>query len=233
MTRTPILLLAGLTLLAAPYIAAGSTRVLAVGQDPVVRNLERGPDTMLSQAPNAVNGLFSDLGCDMCAQGLQIIGENFIVSTGGAGYDLDEITIWGGYFPTDVPVAAPFDIYIAADAAGVPGTMACYATGITPTSDTLTGVTLFGVSEHLIVLTISGCTLADGTYWLYLFTDTGTGTDDLFWETGTLDGTNGIAGSVWATTNPPSAWNFDGATDLATQITGTIVPVELQSLSVE
>ena len=67
---------------------------------------------------------------------------------------------------------------------------------------------------------------------MYLFTDTGAG-DDFFWEVGTLDATNGILGSVWATANPPAAWNIDGATDLAVQITGTIVPVELQSFSME
>jgi hypothetical protein len=148
------------------------------------------------------------------------------------GYDLDELFIWGGYYPGNVPTAAPFDIFITADAAGAPGATVCSSTGITPTSDTLTGVTLFGVSEHMIQLNITPCNLADGTYWVYLYTDTGAG-DDFFWETGTLDGTNGVLGSVWATANPPASWNPDGATDLSLQITGTIVPVELQSFGIE
>ncbi len=233
MKRTSLLVLGIAVLLApSPAGAASGQMVLTTSQTPVERVVPEGPDTTLNQAPNQTNGVFSDITCGICTTGVQVIGENFTVSTGGMGYDLDEFFIWGGYYPGDVPTAAPFDIYITADAAGAPGATVCSATGIMPTSDVLTGVTLFGVSEHLIQLNITPCNLADGTYWVYLFTDTGAG-DDFFWETGTLDATNGILGSVWATANPPAAWNIDGATDLAVQITGTIVPVELQSFSIE
>jgi hypothetical protein len=233
MKRTTLLLL-GIAVLAAPSYAgaAGGQMVLATSQTPVERVVSEGPDTGLLQTPNQVNGVFADLTCGICTTGLQIIAENFTVSTAGMGYDLDEIFIWGGYYPGDVPTAAPFDIIISADAAGVPGATVCTASGITPTTDVLTGVSLFGVSEHLIQLNITPCNLADGTYWLYLYTDTGAG-DDFFWEVGNLDATNGIAGSLWSTTNPPAPWNPDAATDLSLHITGTVVPVELQSFSIE
>ena len=208
--------------------------VLPVDQAPVVRSIPDGPDTALSQAPNQVHGLVSDLGCDICGPGLQILGDNLVVSTGGLGYEPDEITIWGGFYPTDTPVPVTFDVFFHADAGGVPDpTSTCFATGIAPTSDTPTGVTILGISEREIVLNISGCTLADGTYWLVLYTDTGLGTDDFLWEYGNVDPTNGIPGRVWSNTNPPTPWNQDPPSDLAVLITGTILPVELQSFSIE
>ena len=227
-----ILTMAALLPLAAT--AAEPSKVLSVDQTAVERTIPEGPDTTLNQAPNQVNGLFSDIGCDICTQGVQIIGENFTISTGGLGYNFDQVIFWGGYYPNDVPVAAPFEVGIYPDAGGAPGAVAtCSNSGVVPSADVLTGVVLFGVSEHMITLDVPPCNLADGTYWLVMYTDTGVGTDDLFWETGTLDATNGIVGSVWSPTNPPAPWNIDAATDLSVQITGTIVPVELQSFSIE
>jgi hypothetical protein len=233
MSKTTLLALGIAVLFALPQAGAESGQmVLPTSLNPVYREVPRGPDTTLLQSPNQTNGIFSDIGCGACATGVQIIGENFVVSTAGLGYNLDEISIWGGYYPGNVPTAAPFDIYITTNSGGLPGATVCSALAVTPTSDTLTGVTLFGVSEHLIVLTIPPCSLTDGTYWLYLFTNTGAG-DDFFWEVGNLDGTNGVLGSLWATVNPPTTWNIDTDTDVAVHITGTIVPVELQSFGIE
>jgi len=229
-----LLMLGAATLLALSQAAAVEpNRVLPVNQTPVERTIVRGPDTMLLQSPNQSNGIFTDIGCDLCGTGVQIVADNFDVATGGLGFDLDEIWVWGGYYSSDTPVLAPFDIYIAANAAGSPGAAICSQTGVWPTSDVTTGVVLFGVSEHLIQLNIPACNLADGTYWVYLFTNTGFGTDDFFWEVGNVDAANGIVGSAWATENPPATWNLDAATDMACQITGTIVPVELQSFDIE
>jgi len=232
MSKTTFLVLGVVALIALPG-AAEQHRVLAVDQAPVDRGMSEGPDTMLLQAPNQVNGLFSDIGCAICGTGIQIVGDNFVVSSGGVGFDLDEIFIWGGYYPGDTPVAAPFDIYIYHDDAGGPGAVACSILGTTPASDVLTGMVLFGVSEHHIQFTFAPCNLADGTYWVSLYTDTSSSADDFFWETGNLDPANGILGSVWSPTDPPAPWNFDGATDLSIEITGTVVPVELQSFDIE
>lgn len=234
MRKTTFLVLGVAVLLALPQVgAAEQHRVLPVDQPAVDREISRGPDTMMLQDPNQANGVFSDIGCAICGTGIQIVADNFVVSSGGVGFDLDELFIWGGYYPGDVPVAAPFDIYVYTDAAGAPGAEVCSALAVTPTSDVLTGMVLFGVSEHHIQFNFAPCNLADGTYWVSLFTDTGASADDFFWEAGNLDPANGVLGSAWSPTNPPAPWNLDGATDMAVHITGTLVPVELQSFDIE
>jgi hypothetical protein len=212
--------------------AADSHKVLEQNQPPVVRQIDTGVATWLAQAPNAVNGLFADLGCDFCPGGVQIIADNFVVSSGGVGVNMNQAVIWGGYFPANVPVAANFEVSFHSNAGGVPGAVVCQ-TSVVPTSDVLTGVTLFGVSEHVVTLDFPSCTLADGTYWIEIHTNTGLGTDDWFWETGNLDGTHGVAGSVWATAYPTTAWNSDLSTDLSITLNGDLVPVELQSFNIE
>jgi len=212
--------------------AADSHKVLEQNQPPVVRQVDFGPAVWLGQAPNGVNGLFSDLGCDMCGGGVQIIAENFVISTGGVGVNLNQIVMWGGYYPSNVPVPANFEILFQYDSGGVPGGVTCQSS-VVPTSDVLTGVTLFGVSEHQVTLDFPTCTLPDGNYFVEIHTNTGLGNDDWFWETGNLDGTHGVAGSAWATAYPVTSWNSDPATDLSITLNGDLVPVELQSFDVE
>jgi hypothetical protein len=212
--------------------AADSHKVLEQNQPPVVRQVDTGVATWLAQAPNQVNGIFSDLGCDICSTGVQIISDNFVVSSGGVGVNMNQAMIWGGYYPGNVPTAANFEVSFHSNAGGVPGAVVCQAS-VVPTSDVLTGVTLFGVSEHLVTLDFPSCTLADGTYWIEIHTNTGLGTDDWFWEVGNLDGVHGIIGSVWATEYPVVTWNSDTATDLAITLNGDLVPVELQSFDIE
>jgi hypothetical protein len=97
----------------------------------------------------------------------------------------------------------------------------------------LTGITLFGVSEHQITLDFAPVTLPDGTYFIEIYTNTGAGTDDWFWETGNVDATHGIIGQAFAFTAPGSSWNYDGAQDMSITLNGELVPVELQSFDVE
>ena len=75
--------------------------------------------------------------------------------------------------------------------------------------------------------------MSDGTYWIEIYYNTGLGTDDWFWEVGNLDPLNGAAGIAFSPTTPGSVWTFFVNDSVATQLNGTIVPVELQSLSVE
>jgi hypothetical protein len=220
-SRVLLLLITVAALLAAPQAAAEVNRVLVVDQSPVAREMERGPDVMLLQPPNQVNGLFSDLGCDSCGAGMQVIAESFMVSTGGAGFDLDKAIIWGGYHPLNVPVAAPFEVFVHDDDAGAPGPIVCSDT-LLPSSDVLTGVVLFGVDEHMLTFDLSPCPLADGTYWIQIYTNTGPVTDDWFWEVGDLDPVNGVPGSAFSQTQPPAPWNLDPATEFAVELSGTI-----------
>ena len=213
--------------------AAGAdrpARVSPVDQPPVVRTIQAPQALALDQAPNQVNGLFSDVTCALCSTGIQVIADNFAVSTGGFGFSLQQVVLWGGFYPGDVPPAVDdFDVYVHPDAAGVPSsTVLCSQTGIAPTR-LQTGVILFTVHEYQMTINLAtACSLADGTYWIEVFTDTGAG-DDWFWETGNLDAVHGIAGSVWTTASAPgSAWLSDGATNFAVQLVGTVLPVELQ-----
>ena len=57
------------------------------------------------------------------------------------------------------------------------------------------------------------------------------GNDFWYWDHGTLDPVNGVAGTSY-TFRTPSDW-YPAATDSAIQLNGTTLPVELQSFSVE
>ncbi len=188
----------------------------------------------LDQPPNQATGFFSDEVCGVCSAGSQAAAENFVVSTGGLGFDLEQIVVWGGFFSGNVPPGTDdVDVLIHADAAGLPAAAAlCSETGIVPTSRVDTGVDMFGVDEYMVTIDLSTqCTLADGTYWIELFYDTGPG-DDWFWESATLDGANGIVGSAVSSTVPGSVWTGT-APELAVQLNGTTLPVELMRFSVE
>ncbi len=213
-----------------------SSRVLEVNQPPIHRDIAGVPAaTTLNQPPNQVNGLFAEQSCVICTTGQQTIAEDFTVSTGGAGFDLTQIVIWGGYYSTDTPPAADdFDILIHQDSAGLPGTVVCSETALVPTTRTPTGLVLFGVSEYIITLDLSAtCNLADGSYWVELYNNTPSVTDDFFWEVGDLDAVNGATGSLWALEIPAVTWNPDTTNELAVQLIGSIVPVELQTFVVE
>jgi hypothetical protein len=219
------------------FAAHNPDRVLKVNQPPVHRALTPpSRASTLSQPPNQSNGVFADAGCSICTGGEQSVADDFIVSTGGAGFDLKQILFWGGYYSTDTPPATDdFDVLIHSDNSGVPGTVICSETGITTAPRTATGQSLFGVSEYIITIDLaSTCTLADGTYWIEIYNDTGSVDDDFFWEVGDLDGTNGIAGSLNATETPGITWTAGPPdAELAMQLNGDVVPVELLSFSIE
>ncbi len=224
-----ILIAVAVLAVVAPAGAADSHKVLEQNQPPVVRQVDVA--TWLTQAPNGSNGIFSDASCDLCGQP-QVLADNFVLSTGGVGVNMNQAVIWGGYYPNNVPVPANFEIIIHSDAGGLPGGVICQAS-VLPSADVLTGVTLFGVSEHQLTLDFPNCSLADGTYFIEIYTNTGAGTDDWFWETGNLDGTHGIVGQAFAFSAPGSGWNYDAAQDMSITLNGDLVPVELQSFDVE
>ncbi|NNG27092.1 MAG: hypothetical protein HKM87_06170, partial [Ignavibacteriaceae bacterium] len=41
------------------------------------------PVVFLDQAPNQVNGIFSDSNCGLCGTGAQVVADNFVVATAG------------------------------------------------------------------------------------------------------------------------------------------------------
>jgi hypothetical protein len=182
------------------------------------------PIVFLDQAPNQVNGIFSDCNCAGCASGAQVLADNFTVVSAGPTYGITEIVMWGGYFPENIPnTTDDFTIIIYEDAAGAPGAVVYTATGLLPTTRTSTGIVLFGVDEYLFTFDYSASPifiLAPGDYHITIINNS-VESSSFFWETGNLDAVNGIIGQSWAPECvPPAAWNYDGATDMAVQVNG-------------
>jgi hypothetical protein len=209
--------------------AADLHKVLEQNQPPVARQVDVA--TWLTQPPNQSNAIFSDASCDVCG-GPWVLADNVVIITGGVLSYVTQAIIWGGYYPNNIPVAANFEIIIHSDAGGLPGATICQYS-VTPTSDVLTGVVLLGVNEHQITLDFPYCDLADGTYFIEIYTDTGPGTDDWGWETGNVDPTNGIAGLAYAFSAPGSGWTYEPTLDMAITLNGIPMPVELQSFDIE
>ncbi len=106
---------------------------------------------------------------------------------------------------------------------------------LAPTSSVTTGVSLFGVDEYHGHHRPGGRLHPDGRQLFHsqLNTNTGAGTDDWFWEVGDVDVTYGIPRQPLPFEYPPVTWNIDEVNSFALQLNGTVVPVELQSISVE
>lgn len=220
-----------------PAAAQGPDKVSPVDGEPNPRNID-GPMATLSQGPNAANGLFSDDTCGLCGTGQQSIAENFVVDTGGVGYSIQELVFWGGYFPTDTANATDaLTVRFLDDSGGAPGSNVLCSDGPSSPMRAQTGVILFNVNEWVYTLTLAApCVLADGTYWVEIFNSTAgnPGGDDWFWETGNLDPTHGILNNSFAVEVPGSTWMpGNPVSDMAIQLNGGVVPVELQSFDVE
>lgn len=181
--------------------------------------------TILDQAPNQANGLFSDASCSICPTGQQSVAENFVVTTPVA---LQQIRIWTGYHPGNTPTTSDiFTVILHADAAGLPGAV-IYTESNVASTRVQTGVVLFGVDEWLATLTLAAPqNLAAGTYWIEIFNDSAAGgsPDDVFWETGDLDAVHGIFNNAFAQQTPGVTWLAGNPTgDSAVQLDGPQSP---------
>jgi Proprotein convertase P-domain len=225
--RSWIVTTAAATLLAATVFAGPAQA--AAGQQQSLRSVTgeaapatprprapQGGGTFLDQAPNGVNGFFSDAACSLCGTGQQSIGENFVVPSSET---IGTITFWGGYFSSDTPLTTDvIRVIIHSDAGGLPGAVV-YDESNVSSSKAQTGVILFGVHEWEFTLTLAAPpTLAAGTYHLEIFNDTTAGVDDFFWETGNVDPTNGLVGSAFAFETPGVTWNPDTVNSLSLQL---------------
>ncbi|MBN1659653.1 MAG: carboxypeptidase regulatory-like domain-containing protein [Anaerolineae bacterium] len=173
-------------------------------------------EILLDQAPNQVNGLFSDSDCANCPTGQQSIAENFYLAEGAA---IGQIVFWTGYWPADTPIDPDqITVIFHEDASGYPGT-AIYTEADVAYERVQTGVVLFGVHEWMHTLTLgSPVILEPGNYWVEIYNNTAGNSDQFFWETGNLDPGAGLTGSAFAFETPGQAWNYDSATDLAIQL---------------
>jgi hypothetical protein len=171
----------------------------------------------VDQQPNQSNGLFSDLDCGFCGTGLQVIADNFIITSDRS---VVSVEFWGGIWPDNMmfdPDA--FTVDIRADAGGSPGGVVYTLGPVAATTKAATGVVLFGVDEYVYTIDLDADLVA-GTYWIVIYNNTVGITDQWFWETGTLDPVVGVPGSAWTPDSPdPATWNLDGATDLSFVLT--------------
>jgi uncharacterized repeat protein (TIGR01451 family) len=223
-----------------PYVApeisgrpAKGLTDLAQSQPTRDPEIEAPPQTqgvvLVNQPPNQANGLFTDLNCDICA-GTQVIAENFQLATPA---QIEQIILWSGYYPGDVPIDPDMlTVFIHEDNGGLPGNVV-YSESPLSYTRVQTGVILFGVHEWQHTLTLmTPVTLDAGNYWVEIFNDTGTGTDDFFWETGNLDPVNGLPGMSVAFEAPGSTW-YPDTWDLSMQIIGTPINDAVVSFQVQ
>ena len=163
-----------------------------------------GGPVLLDQPPNQSNGIFADADCALCASGQQSIADDFILA---APATVAQIVFWGGYFPGNlIPMPAdPFTVIFHQEAANLPG-VAIDTQNLVPTSATLTGVVLFGVSEVMYVLDITPVALPAGTFWVEIFANSVGNADQLFWEVGDLDPVNGRLNNAFAQAAPGVTW---------------------------
>ncbi len=172
----------------------------------------------LDQSPNQSNGSFSDVDCNACGAGTQVIADNFVLANSAV---ITQITFWSGYFPNNTPLAQDdLTVIFHADSGGS-GPGAAFSTETTvPYTRTTTGIVLFGVSEYKHTITLSNPVALDaGTYWVEIYNDTTGNADSFFWEVGDLDVVNGIANGAFSTSAPGSSWNTT-ASDFAILIEG-------------
>ncbi len=189
-------------------------------------NAPAAPDDVLFfQPPNQLTGVFSDASCDICGSGTQTLAEDFILSTDGTIYS---ISIWGIYFDTDTLMPDDWTVIFHADTGAGPGVALNTQTNV-PTNLIVTG-DLFGYTEYQYTLTLATpVPLNAGSYWVEIYTDTGYGTDDWAWETGTLDPAVSQPGIAVAFETPGTTWYYDPGYDLSIKVDYTPTAVELAS----
>jgi len=220
-------LLMGLCLCLVATMAVGQNRVSPNDALPTkyegAETCSNGGAAVVTQTPNAVNGYFSDADCAICGSGQQAIAETFTLA---AATVIDQVNIWGGYFPGNILDNEPFNVIFHANAGGLPGANIDDQT-VMATSQNATGPVIFGVNELFVVLDIAPVALAAGTYFVEVTTNTAGNTDQFFWETGT-----GPAGGAFAVEVPGVTWNALGDS-LSMILCESVVPVELQSVEID
>ncbi len=147
-----------------------------------------GAVTLLDQPPTQVWGVFSDESFDLTHEPYgysQVIADDFEVATGGAGFALEEVVVWGAFEPfpgSTFPLWDDVDVLVHADAGGLPGTVLCAESGVSANRQA-TGLMVTGNDEYMVTLTLeSPCGLSDGSYWIEVYYNTALGYDDWFWE---------------------------------------------------
>ena len=181
-----------------------------------------GCPEILSQWNNQSGGLFSDMDCDACpGTGAQSMAADVVLNS---PVKLCTLKFWGGYFPTNTPIADNFTLRISGDAAGLPGALVYAESGLSPFRG-LTGGSFNGVAEYEYDLFVNApIELFAGTYHIELFNDTTGSTESWVWERGNLDASRGIAGASVSSSAPGTAWSRYPFIDLGIVMTESGFP---------
>jgi hypothetical protein len=165
---------------------------------------------ILNQVPNQSNA-YADNSSDS-----QVVADNFILSSAAT---VTQIKIWGIYFSSNTPGTDNFTVIFHTDSGGLPGTVISTQNNVPVTHQLTGGPPIVGYTEYVFNLTLATpVALTPGTYWVEIYNDVTGSNDHFYWETGTVDPSNGIAGFAVAHTLPGSNWaNNPG--ELAIEIT--------------
>jgi hypothetical protein len=174
------------------------------------------------------------------------VADDFVVPA--TGWSIETIYVpngaWNG--ATTISVASMLHFEIYADAAGIPagnpgGVAPVWSLAVVPTDPQITlSIGSGGFDTSVLATLTTPIDLAAGTYWLVFYPTADFATAGQFGRQGS-DTTNGL-GTQWI--NPGGgfgngtawqSWSILGATlqDAAFRLEGTVLPVELQSLSIE
>ncbi|MCH9647846.1 MAG: hypothetical protein K0U98_06375 [Deltaproteobacteria bacterium] len=235
--KTKCLLVVAAYLFTQPLLA--QDKVSPVDKPPVDSEILGPTLNTLNQPPNQVNGFFSDSDCQSCGTGAQTVADNFEIDAPGPGFRfrIDQVVIWGGYLPGNTPSGTDdFTIQLRSDSAGAPGNAPLYsAVGLQPDSRVDAGFDVMGADVYEFTFNLATpANWGNGTWWIEIHNNTAaTAGVDFFWVTGTVDDTHGIPNCLVSTEVP--ADNSFGITtgDLAIQLNGVNVPVELMSFSID
>jgi hypothetical protein len=173
----------------------------------------------LTQLPDQYNGVFSDLDCGSCEEGMQVAAENFAICDGDQ-VEIDALRFWGGYLPNNTPADPDAFTVVFRDDAGPEGPGAVITTfGPMPaTTRAATGVMLFGANEYEYTIDLNpNVPLEGGTYWVEIYNNTTDSPDSWFWETGDADDCAGVFNAalsfelpeVWILLHPPGDLALD------------------------
>lgn len=175
-------------------------------------------------------------GCTYSAGNIgQICGENFLVP-GTAPILIDQVVTWAIYHPQGAPPAGNNPkIRFWSDAGGIPGTVLSEETSV-PAAIVDTGLDdgRWGLDVYMLTMTLNQpIELDPGTYWIDITEETGDFSNQFCWEFGLVDPTNGIPGSAIAFNDPPNdAW-LNSNEERSLQLSGTVIPVELEAFEIE
>jgi hypothetical protein len=172
---------------------------------------------LISQPPNQSNGIFADCDCDFCGTPptAQVLAENFVMTETA---DITTVRFWGGSYAGDHEPANSWNIGFYENAAGLPGAEIASYLDVAGTQ-VQTGITLFGVHEWDVTVTLSpAITLDAGTYFVAAYANSVGDTDSWFWEAGNFDAVAGVMGQAYGFTCPPTFPYYDAATDMAFEL---------------